>query len=554
MFSVPLNPKLNEAQFKDFISFCKRNKNLIADIYFTSRIPPFNNDAMGDVLDEQDKDIALEQALIVRQETGIPLSATFNNIQVRPDGPNLDLFIKNFKKLYDLNIHIVTIPHTLWMLTGKIQKTYPKLYVKNTILRMVTEANQVVKLAEAGFHYINFHRDLMRDEEQLKRLQDTRPYIKEKYGVDIKFSLLANEGCSGNCPVMPEHFEFNNLRESKEQPNYFNTEIAQVSCPTWEKEDPAYPWRVANFPPWKEEWDRLLTFIDVIKMHGRESIPRLFQTIDIIDRYREGKDILFKEFEEYVKSTHFNEKRVVAWRNKIINCKFDCWECNVCDLIVRKNVIQNMTKQVNSAYEAATKSQSKISHSKTIKGLTSEKVKHFVNNLCELPESSYLELGVYQGAVFSAALENNDGYFTAIDNWKEQLTTMKQTNFDVYNNRDLFLQNIEQLSKGKVVRVLDTNMFKFDVFKIPGTSNILFYDGPHEAEYSGSFLKRYINRLDKQFILVVDDWNWTNVSIPVKKSIKQLNLKVHLQKEVLTKGEDPDDFWNGLGIFVLEKQ
>ncbi len=79
MFSVPLNPKLNEAQFKDFISFCKRNKNLIADIYFTSRIPPFNNDAMGDVLDEQDKDIALEQALIVRQETGIPLSATFNN-------------------------------------------------------------------------------------------------------------------------------------------------------------------------------------------------------------------------------------------------------------------------------------------------------------------------------------------------------------------------------------------------------------------------------------------------------------------------------------------
>ena len=60
-------------------------------------------------------------------------------------------------------------------------------------------------------------------------------------------------------------------------------------------------------------------------MHGRESIFRLFQTIDIIDRYREGKDILFKEFEEYVKSTHFNEKRVVAWRNKIINCKFDCW-------------------------------------------------------------------------------------------------------------------------------------------------------------------------------------------------------------------------------------
>ena len=32
-----------------------------------------------------------------------------------------------------------------------------------------------------------------------------------------------------------------------------------------------------------EEWDRLLQYIDVIKMHGRESVSRLFETMKIVD-------------------------------------------------------------------------------------------------------------------------------------------------------------------------------------------------------------------------------------------------------------------------------
>ena len=52
MFSVPLNPKLSQEQFATFIEFLKRNKSLIYDVYFTSRIPPFMQDAMGDVFNE----------------------------------------------------------------------------------------------------------------------------------------------------------------------------------------------------------------------------------------------------------------------------------------------------------------------------------------------------------------------------------------------------------------------------------------------------------------------------------------------------------------------
>ena len=93
MFSVPLNPKLSPDQFDYFLNFLKKHKHLIYDVYFTSRIPPFSQDAMGDVYKDSQFDLLLDNALIIPKETGIPLSATFNNIEVPPTMGNLDLLI-----------------------------------------------------------------------------------------------------------------------------------------------------------------------------------------------------------------------------------------------------------------------------------------------------------------------------------------------------------------------------------------------------------------------------------------------------------------------------
>ena len=135
MFSIPLNPKLTPDQFDYFLNFLKKYKHLIYDVYFTSRIPPFTQDAMGDIFTENQFDLINENAFIIPKMTGVPLSATFNNIEVPPTEKNLDTFITHFKKLYDKGVRIVTIPHTLWMLTGRFQKRYPDVMIKNTILR-----------------------------------------------------------------------------------------------------------------------------------------------------------------------------------------------------------------------------------------------------------------------------------------------------------------------------------------------------------------------------------------------------------------------------------
>ena len=109
IFSLPINPKGDLNFTKNvFVPFLKRNKHLIYDLYFTCRIPPFSQDAMGDIFENDPVRGTTINALWISEQSGIPLSATFNNMWVRPDQKNLDIWIENFKPLYDKGIRIVT--------------------------------------------------------------------------------------------------------------------------------------------------------------------------------------------------------------------------------------------------------------------------------------------------------------------------------------------------------------------------------------------------------------------------------------------------------------
>ena len=556
MFSVPLNPKLTPEQFDAFLNFLKRYKHLIYDVYFTSRIPPFIQDAMGDVFNETQYNLINENAFIIPKVTGIPLSATFNNIEVPPTDENLDLFIKNFKLLYDKGVRIVTIPHTLWMLSGRFQKAYPDVMVKNTILRNVQRPNEVVKCVEAGFHYINFDRDLMRDEDTLKRMQDVKKYCKDKLGVDVKYSLLANEGCYGNCPVQDEHFLYNNTRSKGNQPTYFKSPISYFSCPKWDEQDPAYHWRIANFPPFRDEWDKLLNYIDVVKMHGREDVGRLFETMKIIQKFDNNDKILYTDFENFIRDNQFAQKRIDVWKTTIRNCKFNCWDCNVCDLITMKNNQKIMIDAVKNALDRSRREESKLSQTVlNLPGLTSHKVKHFINNMCEMPDTSYLEVGVYQGAMFASALEGNNIIANAVDNWSDTHNVpMKDIDIkaEKEDTKQVFLKNIRPYTGGKSVTIVDSDS-EDSLSKIPVKSNVVLYDGDHTVEAHYSFLTKYNSKIDNTFCLIIDDWNWSQVRHGTLRSIEKLGYKVLFKEEIFTEGEDPTDFWNGLGIFVLNK-
>lgn len=552
IFSVPLNPKLNEQEFLEFYQFLERNKDWISDVYFTSRIAPFKQDAMGDVFVIEQEQLGIETALNIQKYLGIPVSATFNNIQIPPTQTNLDTFIINFKKLYDAGVRTATIPHTHWLATGQIQRAFPELFIKNTILRDVRTANEIVALAQVGYHYINLDRDLMRDRDTLLRLKEAKEWIKLNMGKDIQFSLLANEGCLGACPMMVEHFEFNNNR-TNETPQYFNDPISRVSCPKWDVEDASVPLKTANFSPWKADWDDYLDNlgIDVFKMHGREDISRLYETMNLIERYIAGEEFVAPEFEKYLQETELTGKPIEIWRDKIRNCKFDCWECQYCDKIYEKKSDLHYSDLTRHVVEAIALSGIPTVHN-NIPGLTSPRVQTLLNLLAK-GVGNYMEVGSYLGATAAAVLYNNPINAHFIDRWEEQIQPKRDDITLPANSREEFQKNIAPFVGNSNVNIIPGDMFEVNTIPYNQSIQMFFYDGPHDAKITYDAVTYYYSTFARETIIVMDDANWDGVVDATIAALTDSGAQITYQKLMLNSEENSREWWNGLFIAVIRK-
>ena len=212
-----------------------------------------------------------------------------------------------------------------------LKEHFPEMKIKNTILRKVATAQDFWYSAEQGFDYINVDRILMRDIEELKNIRRAQLMFQQKHGRYVEIALLTNEGCLGRCPVMDEHYSYNNLRKDNELP-YFRHEISKVTCEyKWEKEMGAFFFKTATIPPFKEEFDEFLNHVDVFKMHGRDSFDRLNETMEIVESYAKGNEVLAESSKIYLDGIPHQELK--GWRNKIKKCKFQCWDCNYCDVV-----------------------------------------------------------------------------------------------------------------------------------------------------------------------------------------------------------------------------
>lgn len=189
-----------------------------------------------------------------------------------------------------------------------------------------------------------------------------------------------------------------------------------------------------------------------------------------------------------------------------------------------------------------------------IEGLTTRKVKSFLNNLCGLEDSSYLEFGTYKGATFCAAIYNNDIESIAIDNWKD--LELSPSSFSIWsapigikkNPYEVFLKNLRKCGSISS-KVINQNYLSLSKDSIKTKSNIIFYDGEHTFKDQYVIMSKLKDFSSDTFILVVDDWNWEKKGI--LKGIQDFDYKCSYQKDIFTKGEDPKNFWNGLGIFIL---
>ena len=317
---------------KNFIPFLEEYKEYIYDIYFTSNIPPFDNDAMNQAIMMQDgkvQDVRKETIRVfnlmmkLQEETGIIVSATFNNITVEPTQENLDLFIRNLKPFYARGLRSMTIPHYHWMLQKQLQREFPQMKIKNTILRKVSKPQEYADNAEVGFDLINIDRYNIRDRENLKKLKKAYDTYK------VPMSILVNEGCRGSCPAMNEHYEINCSTTVKG--SYFEQPLGGNTCTHWSKTVPEYLLHVANMPMMREDFDEILEYVQVLKLHGRGEVGLFHESLDIIKRYASNNPVMFKNLYETLDKKNIPQEKLRAWRQFTKNCKFECWDCKVCE-------------------------------------------------------------------------------------------------------------------------------------------------------------------------------------------------------------------------------
>ena len=117
--------------------------------------------------------------------------------------------------------------------------------------------------------------------------------------------------------------------------------------------------------------------------------------------------------------------------------------------------------------------------------------------------------------------------------------------------KEEFLKNVKNFKGSNDISAYDANYWDFDLKQIKNPIDILFYDGEHTHKDQYHMMMNFYNGFSNKFILIIDDWNWEQGGI--FDAFDDLNLLVTFNKQIYTTGEDPQDYWNGLGIFLLEK-
>lgn len=209
-----------------------------------------------------------------------------------------------------------------------------------------------------------------------------------------------------------------------------------------------------------------------------------------------------------------------------------------------------LKKHVETAFKNAEKGKSKITDALlNMEGMSGKKTRHFYNNLLNIDDARYLEIGTWKGSSVCSAMCGNKAKVVCIDNWSE-----------FGGPKDEFLINFINYKGKNQASFIEQDCYTVDISQLP-KFNIYMYDGNHTKDSHYKALLHYYDCLDDIFIFIVDDWNWKDVRDGTYDSFKQLNLSVLYEKEIrLTTDNshtDPkvakESWHNGIYVGILKK-
>ena len=210
--------------------------------------------------------------------------------------------------------------------------------------------------------------------------------------------------------------------------------------------------------------------------------------------------------------------------------------------------IENIQKSIRDAKNLISKLPIEISQ---YHGLSSQKIRHLLNNLCSFSDVKYLNVGVYTGSSFWSAIYHNSLKATAIDWWRNDSAKQDETYF--YKNL------AEILAKETQTQNRELNIINQDCFtvELKDKYNIYFYDGGHSEENQYKALTYFDKYLENKFILLVDDFDDEKVKNGTIRAIQELKYDIEFIWEA--EGEfgnwNPDSltWWNGFLVCLINK-
>lgn len=210
----------------------------------------------------------------------------------------------------------------------------------------------------------------------------------------------------------------------------------------------------------------------------------------------------------------------------------------------------NLIEHVENAFEKAYRLESKISQDIIdMEGMTGIMTRHLYNNLLNMPDARYLEIGVWKGSSCCAAMYGNKATVTLIDDFS-----------GFGSPREECEENIIKFVGDNLLSFYDEDCFKIDIAKL-GKSNIYLFDADHSENSTKLGISYYLPVLDDTFILVMDDWNMKEVRTGTRNGILENNLKILWSKEIRLTHDDSHTpaaeakatWHNGIAVYLLKK-
>lgn len=214
--------------------------------------------------------------------------------------------------------------------------------------------------------------------------------------------------------------------------------------------------------------------------------------------------------------------------------------------------VDPLTRALRDAFQDAMALRSRLEDAAfRVDGFAGKKFRMLLNNLLnELPDSRYLEIGLYHGASFCSAVHANGVQAVGIDNWSDD--DGERAIFDGYLS-DLGSETAD-------VEILDQDCRDVP-YETIGKFNVMHYDGPHEEEGRFDAIFRASAAMDDRYILIVSDWNLERVRSGTFDALRDAWIAVDYSIEVRTSfdGKRPSihgprsEWHNGVLLAVVSK-